>query len=163
MHVREIAEQDCENLAALSMYVWLHTYAKDGIRDNISKFVLSTFTGNKFRETVKSSTKSGFAALSNEHIIGVVIVDLESRFRKTSTFGYEIETLYVHPGFQGRGVGRMLLDRLGTSIGSRSWLTTWVQNYDAIEFYKKNGYQIVGEVEFKLLNESHLNHVLSNI
>ena len=163
MHIREIKEKDCENLAALSIFVWLHTYAKEGIRDKISEFVLSTFTKDKYKEIVQSPIKRGFVVISDQHIIGVVIVDLESKYSNSSKFGYEIETLYVHPNFQGKGVGKNLLIHLNNCVGERSWLTTWVHNHDAIEFYKKNGYKIIGDTEFRLINESHRNHVLSNI
>ena len=162
IHVREIKEQDCDNLSALSIYVWLHTYAKDGIRDEISKFVLSTFTKIKFEKIIKSPTKKSFVVCSGQNLIGVVIVDLNSYFDNSPLFGYEIETLYVHPSFQRLGIGKGILEHLRKSVGDKSWLTTWVHNYDAIDFYKKNGYKIIGEAEFILSNESHINHVLSN-
>jgi ribosomal protein S18 acetylase RimI-like enzyme len=162
MLVREIKKEDCQNLAALSIYVWLHTYAGDGIRDEISKFVLSTFTKNEFEKIVKSPTKRGFVVNSGQHLIGIVIINLDSYFDQLPQFGYEIETLYVHPSFQRRGVGKRILEYLRKSVGYKSWLTTWVHNYNALEFYRKNGYRIVGEAEFILSDENHINHVLSN-
>ncbi len=162
MYIRELAEKDCENLTALSIYVWLHTYAKEGIRDKISKFVLSNFTTDKFKEIVKSPTKKGFVVMSNQHIVGVVVVNLKSKYENSTEFGYEIETLYVHPSFQRNGVGKLLLKYLRNNVGEKSWLTTWVHNHKAIEFYKKNGYKLVGEAEFNLLDEIHANYVLSN-
>lgn len=163
MNVREIEVRDCENLTALSIYVWLDTYAKDGVREEISKFVLSTFTKQNFKEVVTSSAKRGFVVTLSKHIIGTAIVNLDSHYDQDVKYGYEIETLYVHPGFQRRGVGALLLGNLRDSVGEKSWLTTWVHNYGAINFYKKNGYNIVGEVEFKLMSESHMNHVFSNV
>ena len=162
MEIREIEKQDCENLSALSIYVWLHTYAKDGIRSEISKFVLSKFALEKFAKIITSSTKRGFVVHSGKNAIGLAIVNLESHFGGSPLFGYEIETLYVHPNFQRCGVGKTILKYLRESIGEKSWLTTWVHNDDAIRFYKKNGYEIVGEAEYVISSEVHMNLVLSN-
>lgn len=161
MIVRELEERDCENLSALSILVYLSTYAKDGIRDNISRFVLNAFSPDKFRKILKSLTVRCFLAISNQHIVGVVIINLESKFQNSSDFGYEIETLYVHPNFQGTGVGQAFLKYLNDNLGKKSWLTTWVHNHKAIRFYKKSGYRIIGDTEFILFDESHKNHVFT--
>jgi hypothetical protein len=39
---------DVQNLAALTIQVWLHTYAKDGVHHDISAYVLIEFTPKKF-------------------------------------------------------------------------------------------------------------------
>lgn len=39
---------DAANLAALSIEVWLHTYARDGIRQAFSDYVLREFTAERF-------------------------------------------------------------------------------------------------------------------
>lgn len=162
MIIRELEERDCENLSALSILVYLSTYAKDGIRDNISKFVLDRFSPNRFRNILASSQVRCFLAILNHHVVGVVIVNLESKYIGSKEYGYEIETLYIHPNFQGTGIGQMLIRFLNENIGDKSWLTTWIYNYKAINFYKKIGYKIIGETEFKLFSESHKNHVFSN-
>ncbi len=42
--IREAVEEDCINLAVLSLQVWLDTYAIEGIRIEYSKYVISNFT-----------------------------------------------------------------------------------------------------------------------
>lgn len=162
MIVRELEERDCENLSALSIHVYLSTYANDGIRDNISKFVLHNFSPITFKNILESSHVRCFLAISNEHVVGVLIVNLKSKYQDTTEFGYEIETLYIHPKFQRTGIGQMFLKYLRNNIGEISWLTTWVHNHNAIKFYEKNGYKIIGETQFYLFTEQHKNHVFSN-
>jgi len=39
--------------------------------------------------------------------------------------GYEIEKLYVHENFQGKGIGRVLLSEMTTRYCGTFWLSTW--------------------------------------
>ena len=41
--IRKALQSDCLDLAALSLQVWLHTYATKGIRSQISQYALSHF------------------------------------------------------------------------------------------------------------------------
>lgn len=162
MIVREASYADSENLSALSIYVWLNSYAKDGIRGNISKFVLNEFTHTKFKTIIDSTNKKVLVAVNEELLIGLAVIDVKSQYSGLPDCGYEICTLYVHPKFQRKGVGRELLNALHKKYGKKSWLTTWVNNENALSFYEKNGFKIIGKAEFTLLDESHVNHVLSN-
>ncbi len=49
MIVRNAAYADCKELSVLSIYVWLHTYAKEGIDAKVSEFVLSEFIPQRSR------------------------------------------------------------------------------------------------------------------
>ncbi len=48
--IRKATESDYINLTALSLEVWLQTYSIDGIRTENSKYVLSSFTEEHFKE-----------------------------------------------------------------------------------------------------------------
>ncbi len=95
-------------------------------------------------------------------LIGVVVVDLDSKYQRSADFGYEICTLYVHPNFQRKGIGKKLLSSLKDTYGEHYWLTTWIHNEHAIRFYQDIGFKIIGKAEFKLFDEVHVNHVFSN-
>lgn len=44
--IRDATKEDCINLTALSLQVWLDTYAVDGIDRNISGFPCATIKHN---------------------------------------------------------------------------------------------------------------------
>lgn len=60
---------------------------------------------------------------------------------------------YLLRPFQGKGLGRSLLDEAKSQAKTRNrtglWLGVWDQNKAAIEFYKKMGFKKVGTTEWK--------------
>ncbi len=156
--IRPAKKQDCINLAALSLDVWLKTYAIDGIRAESSQYALSGFTKDYFEDVLKDSKSRLLVFVDNIYLRGYALVNLESVF-ETPENGFEIETLYVHGPFQGKGVGKALLMEIMARYGKRFWLYTWVHN-KSIAFYNKLGFKDIGSYEFKLGDETIENRVL---
>ena len=159
--IRKAEQRDCLDLAALSLQVWLHTYAIKGLRTQISQYVLSTFTEDHFLKLLDQPTIDVRVFEDDGHLIGIIIVDLESTFNGCPNSGYEIVTLYISQHFQGTGIGRKLLKEVEGVYGASFWLSTWVNNSSALEFYNKLGFEVIGELNFDLGGELHPNHVLS--
>lgn len=161
--MRKAEQKDCLNLAALSMQVWLDTYATQGLRVPISQYVLSTFTEGYFRRLLKEETLDLRVYEQDDHLVGFIVVDLASDFDDSARYGYEITTVYVSRHFQGQGIGRELLEHITCLHGSPFWLSVWVNNEAAISFYRHLGFQDVGETTFELKGEVHSNIVLCQV
>lgn len=159
--IRKAIKSDCLDLAALSLQVWLQTYATEGMRAQISHYALSTFTESHFQELLNNSLCELWVYIINEHLVGFISVDLKSTFNGEA-YGYEVTTLYVSEHFQGQGIGKKLLSEIETQLGAPYWLSTWVNNHQAINFYRNLGFEIVGELNFNLDGELHRNYVFSN-
>jgi ribosomal protein S18 acetylase RimI-like enzyme len=67
---------------------------------------------------------------------------------------FEIERIYVLSDFQGKGIGRQLLEKAiqmaKEKKASYIWLGVWEENKRAIQFYKKNGFIAFDEHYFML-------------
>ncbi len=158
--IRKATQDDCVNLAVLSLQVWLHTYANQGIRTKISNYVLSTYTENYYQDLLNKPDCPIWVYIKDEHLVGFISVDLSSDFGE-SLSGYEVTTLYVSEHFHGQGIGKKLLEKVKCQYGTPLWLSTWIENEKAIKFYRKEGFEIIGELNFDLDGEEHENHVLS--
>ncbi|MEZ8224392.1 N-acetyltransferase family protein [Vibrio splendidus] len=158
--IKKARLSDCLDLAALSLQVWLHTYATQGLRAKVSHYALSTFTERHFQQLLNNPACQIWVYIHEEHLVGFISVDLDSNFND-ETHGYEVTTLYVSEHFQGQGVGRKLLDEIKVQHGASFWLSTWVNNQKAIDFYRNLGFKLVGELSFDLEGELHENHVFS--
>ncbi len=158
--IRNAIEKDSLNLAALSIQVWLHSYATDGLRQEISRYVLSTFTEQYFKVLLKNPSHRILVFIENDNLVGYAMANLQSTWEDTLN-GYEIEKLYVQEHFQGKGIGRALLSEMAIRNGGAFWLSTWVHNKKAIGFYKHLGFVEIGFKNFELEGEYHKNRVFA--
>ena len=56
-----------------------------------------------------------------------------------------IRHAYVHPSWQGRGIGKALIDRLRETTRRQVLVGTWAAATWAVEFYERNGFTLVPE------------------
>ena len=161
MIIRKIKESDFHNLAALSIQVWLHTYATDGIQDTISKFVLNQFTPEYFKNIFKSKHQNLLVAIIDNHLVGFITIDLDSHCTIDDYQGYEVVTLYVQEHFQGKGIGTQLLNAVMDKHGLKLWLHTWIHNEKGIVFYKNFGFKEIGTIPYYIEGEKHDNLVFA--
>ncbi len=152
-------ETDVKNLAALSIQVWLHTYATEGIRTDISNFVLDTFTQKNFESVLDSTDEKIFVAVVDDNLLGYIRINFKAHCKEAT--GYEIGTFYVQEHFQNKGIGKALLNYIWETYGSNCWLTTWIHNTSAILFYEHLGFEKVGYTYFDLDGQKHKNHILA--
>jgi ribosomal protein S18 acetylase RimI-like enzyme len=69
----------------------------------------------------------------------------------------EVERIYIRREFQGLGFGRVLLEKAAAeaiTLGkSFLWLGVWEKNENAIAFYKKHGFYVIGTHGFVMGDE----------
>lgn len=166
MLIRPGLLSDSEKLCALTIQVWLHTYATEGISSTISNYVLSEFTVEHFQALLTNTTSSVFVAEINEMLVGYAVVSFDRACPEPTPAKAELATLYVQEPFIGKGVGSSLLTQAETwakaRVGSPLWLTVNSRNDRAIRFYQQRGYTKVGITYFKLGSVKHENLVLAN-
>jgi len=54
--------------------------------------------------------------------------------------------LLVHPDYQGKGIGKMIMDKMQEKYGSFH-MQMLIADGKAIDFYKKNGFERAGQTE----------------
>ncbi|HTY31540.1 ribosomal protein S18-alanine N-acetyltransferase [Mycobacterium sp.] len=68
-----------------------------------------------------------------------------SRLGRTPPFEYEVHTIGVDPAYQGRGIGRRLLDELlAFAAGGAVYLEVRTDNEAAIALYRSTGFEQIG-------------------
>jgi diamine N-acetyltransferase len=155
--------EDAPKITVLAIQVWLDTYALDGVSSDIAEFLLEEFTVKKYIKKIQLTSHRVFVKIKDDHLVGFIVLDLNSTGYESNIFGeYEVETLYVQKNSQGQGVGSELLRLVITEIGSKFWLSTWINNTTSIGFYKHFGMKQVGITYFMLGGEKHENIALSN-
>lgn len=156
--------KDSIDIAALSIQVWLDTYATKGIRKAISKYVLNEFTEKNIERKLRFDNQVYLLAIEDDHLIGYVSLNVKVTCPITGDEIPEIDKLYVQESFTGKGKGSDLLESALSYCKSKGhkklWLTVFHENKRALKFYEKHDFKEIGLTYFELESEKHKNHVL---
>ena len=79
----------------------------------------------------------------------------------------ELARIYLDEAFHGRGIAAVLVSHLLAAArlrGSRSvWLTVWQESSQAIRFWRKHGFQIVGRSIFHVGDDPKEDWVMAQV
>ncbi|MCG8412485.1 MAG: GNAT family N-acetyltransferase [Bacteroidales bacterium] len=163
--IREATLKDLSNLAVLKQQVWISTYATDGLIQKFSDHVLSEYSTENVRKSILDKNKLTLLAISKNCLIACVeILLIPQRPVKKLEPSIEISTFYVLERFQGFGIGKKLLIECFKVIKqlkhNEVWLTVYYKNQKAIDFYQKQGFKLIGEMDFVLGEDNHKNYIM---
>ena len=167
---RNAKTTDTIKLAALSIEVWLNTYAKAGISDVFADYVLQRFTSQYFELFITEGAKQIILAEQDDHLLGYIVTDYQAPLPESLhalTTATEISTLYVRARHGGNGIGTALMQQAREAAIARNishiWLSVLHDNYPALNFYRQQGFQRQGTIWFELPGERHENYVLTQV
>lgn len=155
MDIRLTQTEDAPVIAAVGQCVWIDTYATEGVSPSIARYVQRELTVAKMAEVITRHTVPVVEYEKNAVGYAVLLEDEGAEC--------EIESLYVLPKFQRKGVGKLLLAYLQKLRPGRLWLSCWERNAPALAFYRLNGFTEYGEMYFELEGERHRNVLLELI
>lgn len=164
--LRDAVADDALCLSVLAMQVFLDTYATQGIRPAIAREVLSGYSKAVFSQDLADPRARLICAERAGHLVGFAHVTLGAT-HALAPAGVQAELLrlYVQEPFTGQGVGTRLLaqaEQAAREAGATVlWLTPWVHNHRALQFYSRRGYQDHGLTRFTFEGESHENRVFA--
>lgn len=163
--MRLARHSDANNLSALATQVFLHTYATEGVSNDLSAYVLDAFAPSVFERTIADPC----SAILIEEVGGALIAFSELAFGATCpadpAFSTEVTTLYVQEHFWRKTIGTRLLEECRRLAHDRVgdpalWLSVYAGNRSAIEFYSHQGFMRAGKLWFEMDSVAHLNLVL---
>ncbi|CAB3652613.1 Spermidine/spermine N(1)-acetyltransferase [Paraburkholderia sediminicola] len=160
--IRTARPEDSARIAVLGANVWVHTYAAAGVSEVIAQYVLATFTPEKIQTLVNDLGAVVLVAEAEGNLAGYIVMRFDSYHTDVPI---EIETLYIHASFSGRGIGSALLAHARgiaeARTGNRAiWLIVNSQNEKAISFYRSRGLTQEGVAYFALGGIKHENKVM---
>lgn len=162
--IRKAEAADVSALTVLMLQVWLDTYVKQGVRQAIADYVLSELTTTRTAAYLAQDSTHILLAESNGHLVGYCQTSNGKRNAQVSAeHQAELDHLYIHPAFFGRGIGRQLLAEAEAHLRElgvqQVWLTTWVGNDRARHFYPRAGYADIGATIFQMEDEDIDNRI----
>ena len=153
-------------VSVLAVQVFLDTYATDGIRPDLAREALSTYSPEAFAERLADPARAFVLAERSGHLVAFAEVAFDSISPvQTAHDGAELVRLYVQSRFKRVGIGSALLAQAEKLACLRSakclWLTAWVGNAPALAFYAALHYTDLGATSYVLQGEAHENRIFA--
>lgn len=116
----------------------------------IDGYAANSLTAAYFRSCIQSSQHAIYLLRSSGVLAGFVhIEEREPPQELVRYHGVYLHRLYIERGFKGQGFGKILMSKAGEEAEKRGftsvWLGVWEHNLAAQEFYRKLGFNHVGE------------------
>jgi diamine N-acetyltransferase len=168
--LRPAVAGDAGVISALATQVFLDTYATEGVRPAVAREARASFDLPVIEALLATPRRQLLLAEACGHLRGFVQLmpgPLPQGARAdgaAASVACEVERLYVQPRWQGRGVGRALMQQAGRQVLAAGrpwlWLTAWVGNTHALAWYARQGWQDVGATPYTFEGETFENRVL---
>ncbi len=141
MWVRTASKRDIGTISQLLDQVWHDTYDDIYGVEKVNEITAQWHSKSALERNLKLPASEFLVADDGNKIAGTAFASQIGP--KTA----KLHQLYVLPEFQGKGVGKLLLEEIEDSFFETQNLSLEVEelNESAIRFYKKNGYSQTGK------------------
>ncbi|MFC4160998.1 GNAT family N-acetyltransferase [Chitinimonas lacunae] len=162
--LREGKPADALCLGVLAMQVFLDTYATEGIRPDLAREALQHYGPAAFAARLADPSLCFILAERHGHLLGFAEVQATAAAATAQSMaGVELIRLYIQRHAQRQGLGQALLraaEQLARVRKSPNlWLTAWVGNRNACDFYTAQGYREAGMTEYVFEGQAYLNRI----
>ncbi len=140
---------DLDQLVQISKSTFIDAFEADNNPDDFKGYIDFAFNKSKLTEELENPFTIFFFVYANNDLVGYFKLnenDAQSDLKGVDSL--ELERIYVIPEFQGKGLGRRMLQQVkklaSQSIKTFLWLGVWEHNKAAIKFYETNGFSKFG-------------------
>ena len=156
---------DALRISILLKVVYIQVYGIDGVTTEFANFIEEKFAPDKIENKIKEQSDVLWVAYCKGNPIGIAEIIFNSQCPIRRVKMPELGKLYVLERFHGKAIGLGLLNQIQDYLTKKGFdeltLEVYIQNARAITFYKKHGFQVLGEVDFPMENNTYRNLVMN--
>lgn len=155
MILRKVKNEDIPELSEFAVRTFYQAYGWYNTDENMKSYVAKYFSKENLFDEI-NDTETGFYILTEDgKLKGYVKSGRQNNLDILNNYPHlEIERIYVDNSDQRNGIGKKMLDFIIQKAKEKNikyvWLGVWQKNEKAINFYKKNGFKIIGTTTFTL-------------
>lgn len=165
--VRLATPADTTAIADLGKKVFSTTFGHTVTPQQLQTFLDDSYSVEATAKDIDNPSKDMVVAIAgDEKILGFALLTRGSSEPCVDDVPSKIELqrLYVDMAAQGRGIGKLLMNKvenMARKQGYRNmWLGVWEENYKAQEVYQKVGYTRVGDHDFDIGGDIQTDHIM---
>ena len=162
--IRLATLQDFELLADLGKQTFIESHAHSASKTDIDKYVVGKYSLDAVMQDLKDENNIYQVLFYDDKAVAyskIILNQSVSKIEETNIT--KLERLYVLQDYYDKKLGLELfnfnIELSKKRNQSGIWLFVWTENYRAIKFYQKCGFEIIGSHNFQISeNHSNPNH-----
>lgn len=156
--ITKIKANEITELQKIGKKTFSETFSDNNTEESMAQYLETSFATEKLLAEVNDKNSEFYFARLDHTIIGYLKLNTgSSQTEIKDENALEIERIYVSKDFHGKKVGQALYDKAIAIAAEKSvdyiWLGVWENNWQAIGFYKKNGFREFDKHIFRLGDE----------
>jgi ribosomal protein S18 acetylase RimI-like enzyme len=161
---REALPADGLALDAMAREIWIETFAHGVSAENAATYLAEAYgpTG-KLLADLSSGAARFHIALAGERVVGYAKLN-RPWLPDADPGAMQLSQIYVSSDQHGAGVGKALLDwAIATARAEGATallLTVWEENQRAAAFYRKHGFDHIGDYAFAVGSQIDTDHIM---
>lgn len=166
--IRAATEDDLEALRAIAESTFRETFTADNRPADLEAYVARAFGSAQIEAELRDPGSTFILAWKDSDRGPIGYGKLRAGAAHASVTGpdpIEIERIYVSARAIGLGVGsalmRALMDRARDKSHATVWLGVWERNLNAIGFYRRWGFEVVGSHTFQLGSDAQKDLIMT--
>lgn len=168
MHTIEITaiqENEIEALSTICRTTFKDTFIDDMPQEDMNQYFEDAYNHEILLSELQNKESWYFFAKINQEIAGYMKLNIGSAQTEPMGDDYlEVQRLYMYKQFQSKGIGSQLMKKAfeiaKEQQKSKLWLGVWEHNHQALNFYTKHGYKIVGSHQFVAGNDISTDYIV---
>lgn len=166
--IRQCTPDDIDILKALCRTTFWETFGADNTEENLEAMFEESFNDAVLKkEILDEHSHICLLFFDNEAAAFIKVNDHKSQTEDMGTEYVELQRIYILQKYQGKGLGRVLMDKvhdIAQSYGRKKiWLGVWEHNQKAIDFYKKFGFEITGDHSFFVGDDEQRDYIMEKV
>ena len=162
---RKCTSDDLVALRKLALETFIDNYRHLNKADNFEAYLKKACGETQLLRELENPESDYYFVINREKIIGYFKLNTgNAQTENHSPDALEIERIYLLKAYQGKGLGRKMLNFTIDQAKARNknmiWLGVWKKNEAAIEFYKKCGMVKFGEHIFQLGEDAQTDYLM---
>lgn len=160
--IRKATTSDLDILLSFSKQTFIESHGHSCTAQDLEVYLKKAFTTDQLKAELNNNNNIFHLIYYNNTLAGYskIIPNYGLNNQQNIT---KLERIYVLKSFYGKKLGYELFLfnlKLSKTLNQKGmWLYVWTENHRAVNFYKKLGFDIVGEYDFKIsATHSNPNH-----
>lgn len=165
MRLTPITLNDLYTLRDLAMRTYSAAFASKNAPGVIERYYEDAFAKAHLKKQLSNPDSYWYFHKDQEEILGYLKLNTgnaQTEFQEEN--GLEVERIYIDIPYLGKRYGSELIE---FSISKAKeleknyiWLGVWEENPEAIKFYKRHGFKIVGTHDYDMIAEIQTDYIM---